>query len=377
AYVDHYSVSNSGTADKPEFSITRTYRGNPDLTWEKSKTFDVGLEAGLFNNRLSFEVDFYIKNTSDMLATHSLPMSEGTPSAIYTNEQSMRNTGVDVTVNGVFIQTQKVNWSAQLNLTHYKNELTRMQEGRPEEGYQTGNYWRKKGGSLYDWYMVRFAGVDPETGQGLYYKDVEKAVLDADGNPVKDADGNPVTETVMGTTTDAGSATSYQLGKSALPKLFGGLSTTLQAYGFDLTVSTAFSFGGWTYDGSYASLMSGTSGSTFSTDIYKRWQKPGDVTDVPRLMEGEKMTGGVENDRFLTRSDYFSLRNITLGYTLPQHITERIPGLTSVRVYAVGDNLFLGSHRKGLDPRQNISGAVDTNSYSALRTISFGINVNF
>lgn len=374
AYVDHYSVT--GTKETG-FSITRTYRGNRDITWEKSKTFDVGLEAGLFNNRLNFEFDFFVKNTDDMLGAHSLPSSQGSPSYIYTNEQAMRNTGVELAVNGTIIQNEKVNWSVQLNLTHYKNELTRLQEGRPAEGYQSGSYWRKKGGSLYDWYMVRFAGVDPETGDALYYKDVTKTKTDAAGNPVLDADGNPVTETVMETTTDGSTATLYQLGKSAIPTVFGGLSTSLQAYGFDLTVTTAYSLGGWTFDESYFQLMGGGNGSTFSTDIYKRWQKPGDVTNVPRLEDGYRMTGGVTNDRFLTRSDYFSLRNITLGYTLPKHVTDRVRGLSSVRVYAVGDNLFLGSHRKGLDPRQSVSGAVDTNSYSALRTISFGVNVNF
>ena len=404
-YLDHYSIINSGTNENPQFSSTLSYRGNRDLTWEKSKTFDVGLEAALFNNRLSFDIDFFVKNTSDMIGWHTLPLSQGSPNSILTNEQAMRNTGVEFTLNGVMIQNRNVTWSAQLNLTHYKNELTRLQEGRPAEGYMAGNYWRKKGGSLYDWYMYKYAGVDPETGAGLYYKDVEKTVdvTDAAGNPVyaTDAEGNPVyitdgdgnivlnedgtpmqkkltkTVTVQETDDDINKATLYQLGKSSLPKVYGGISTTLQAYGFDLTIQTAFSLGGYTYDGTYAGLMNGTLGNAFSTDLLKRWQKPGDVTDVPVFKDGSRMTGGAVNDRFLTRSDYFSIRNITLGYTLPQRITQRVPGLTSIRVYAVGDNLFLGSKRQGLDPRQSINGAVDTSSYSALRTISFGVNVNF
>ena len=376
-YVDHFSVGNAGTDANPEFSVVQTYRGNRSLTWEKSKTFNIGVEASLLQRRLSFEFDFFVKNTDDMLGVHTLPASEGSPSSIYTNEQAMRNTGVELLLNGTIIDTKDLKWRATLNLTHYKNELTRMQEGRPAEGYQNGSYWLKKGGSLYDWYMARYAGVDPQTGDALFYMDVEEPVLDGEGQPVLDGEGNPVMHTVMKTTNDGGQATLYQLGKSALPKVYGGLSTTFEAYGFDLSVSTAFSFGGYTYDGSYASLMTGSAGSTFSTDMYKRWQKPGDITDVPRLEDGYRMTGGVTSDRFLTRSDYFSLRNITLGYTLPGHITARVPGLSAVRVYAVGDNLFLGSKRKGLDPRQSISGAVDTNSYSALRTISFGVNLTF
>ncbi len=377
AYVDHFEVSNAGTAASPEFSVVQVYRGNRDITWEKSKTFNVGLEAGLFNRRLSFEFDFFIKNTDDMIGSHTLPVSEGSPTSIITNEQAMRNTGVELLVNGLIVDTKDVKWRASLNMTHYKNELTRMQKGRPEEGYQTGSYWRKKGGSLYDWYMARFAGVDPETGDALYYKDVKKAVVDAEGKPVLDGEGNPLYQTVMETTNDGNQATLYQLGKSALPKVFGGLSTSVEAFGFDLSVSTAFSLGGYTYDSSYASLMTGGMGSTFSTDMYKRWQKPGDITDVPRLENGYRMTGGITNDRFLTSSSYFSLRNITLGYTLPKSLMARVAAISSVRVYAVGDNLFLGSKRKGLDPRQSINGAVDTNSYSALRTISFGVNVNF
>jgi len=365
-YLDHYTIENSGTAESPEFSVVRSYRGNRDITWEKSKTFNVGIEAGLFGRRLTFEFDYFVKNTDDMLGWHTLPLSGGEPNRILTNEQAMRNTGVELMLNGVLWQSKDIRWTATLNLTHYKNELTRLQNGRPAEGYQSGNYWRKKGGSLYDWYMVRYAGVDAQTGDALYYTDVEET----------DDEGN--TYTVIGTTTDASTATKYQLGKSSLPKVYGGLSTTFEGFGFDLTVSTAFSIGGYTYDSSYSSLMAGGNGQTFSTDIYKRWQKPGDVTDVPRLEGGSfRPTGGVTNDRFLIRSDYFSVRNVMLGYTLPQSLTQHVPGLASVRVYAVGDNLFLGSKRKGLDPRQSINGAVDTNSYSALRTISFGVSVNF
>ncbi len=376
-YLNQFVVQNGGTDANPEFSIVQTYRGNRELTWEKSKTFNVGFETSLLQRRLSLEFDFFVKNTEDMLGVHSLPGSLGSPSSMYTNEQSMRNTGVELLVNGTIINTKDVKWRAALNLTHYKNELTRMQEGRPAEGYQTGSYWRKKGGSIYDWYMARYAGVDPQTGDALYYMDVEKPVLDADGQPVLDAEGNAVMQTVMETTNDGNLATLYQLGKSALPKAYGGLSTTIEAYGFDLSVSTAFSFGGYTYDDAYASLMAGSAGTTFSKDMYKRWQKPGDITDVPRLQDGYRMTGGVTNDRFLTRSDYFSLRNITLGYTLPGHLVARVPGLSSVRVYAVGDNLFLGSRRKGLDTRQSVSGAITRDGYGALRTVSFGINLNF
>jgi hypothetical protein len=112
--------------------------------------------------------------------------------------------------------------------------------------------------------------------------------------------------------------------------------------------------------------------------MFKRWQKPGDITDVPRLENGNiNMTGGRMTDRFLTKADYISLKNVQLGYTVPKNWLKKYVGIESLRVYAVGDNLFLGSHRVGLDPRQSVSGGTETGIYSAMRTISFGVNVAF
>ncbi len=367
-YLDQYAVSDNGG----EIALVQTWRGNRDITWEQSKTFNVGFEAGLWNNRLTAEFNYFIKDTDDMITAKQLPPSMGSPAVMYTNEMAMRNTGVELTLGGMFINTENVRWSAQLNLTHYKNELTRLEKGRPEEGYANGNYWRKKGGSLYDYYMVKWAGVDPETGDGLYYKDITEDVLDDAGNVI---DTKVIGQT---TTNDANLATKYQLGKSALPDLYGGLSTTLEIYGFDLSVSTAFSIGGWGMDGTYGGLMGFSLGSGLSTDIYKRWQKPGDVTDVPRLEEGYRMTGGVTNDHFLTKTTHLSLKNVTLGYTFPQRWFGSVGKvLQGVRIYAVGDNLLLLSKRKGYDPRQNLAGSTDSSNYSAMRTVSVGINLKF
>lgn len=360
-YLDKFSIEEAGG----DIAVTQISRGVRDLTWEKSKSFNVGLETSFWRGRLTADFDFFVKTTTDMITTRRLPISEGSPSTRLTNDMEMRNTGVEANIMGQILRTQKYHWTARLNLTHYKNELTRLESHKKDHhiGYPVGDRWRKKGGSLYDWYMVRYAGVDPNTGDALYYKDE------------KGADG----KTKQVTTKVATEATQYQLGKSSLPFLYGGLSTTFEAYGLDLSVSTAFSLGGWTYDSAYASLMGSRAGNNYSTDMFKRWQQPGDVTNVPRLETGnQNMTGGVTNDRFLTKSDYFSLRNVTLGYTLPKAWVKAVGGgISSIRVYAVGDNLFLGSHREGLDPRQSISGAVSSSSYSAMRTVSFGLNVKF
>ena len=377
-YLDQYTVSN--VDGKP--GVTHAYRGNPNLTWEKSTNFNVGFESSFLKNRLMVEFDYFVKVTSDMLFNRRLAPSVGAPSTIADNGMEMQNEGVELTLTGVLAKKKNFNWTASLNLTHYKNTINELEPGKDATGYQSGSYWRKVGGSLYDFYMVKYAGVDPQTGNALYYLDVEKTgvVSDAEGNPILDANGNKqyynYTETT--TTTNGSSATKYELGKSSLPDVYGGLSTTIEAYGFDLSIATAFQVGGYCYDGTYGGLMGSNAGSNFHSDMFKRWQKPGDITDVPRLENANmNMTGGVTNDRFLTKSDYFSLKNVQLGYTVPKNWLKKYSGIESLRLYVVGDNLFLGSKRYGLDPRQSLSGATSTDSYSAMRTVSFGVNVAF
>ncbi len=377
-YLDQFSVSN--VDGKPGISLS--YRGNPDLTWEKSTNFNVGFESSFLKNRLMLEFDYFIKVTSDMLFSRRLAPSLGAPNAIADNGMEMQNEGVELTLTGVLMKKKNFKWNASLNLTHYKNTINELEPGKEPSGYDAGSYWRKVGGGLYDYYMVKFAGVDPQTGDALYYKDVEKTgvVSDAEGNPVLDANGNKqyynYTETI--TTKDANSATKYELGKTSIPDVYGGLSTSFEAYGFDLSISTAFQWGGYCYDGTYGGLMGSNAGSNYHIDMFKRWQKPGDITNVPKLENGNmNMTGGVTNDRFLTSSDYFSVKNVQLGYTFPKNLLKKFGNIESLRVYVVGDNLFLGARRYGLDPRQSLSGATSTDSYSAMRTISFGVNLAF
>ena len=377
-YLDQYTVSN--VDGKPGISLA--LRGNPNITWEKSTNFNVGFESSFLKNRLMLEFDYFIKVTSDMLFGRRLAPSLGSPSTINDNGMEMQNEGVEMTLTGVLMKKKNFKWNASLNLTHYKNTINELEPGKEPSGYQYGSYWRKVGGGLYDWYMVKFAGVDPQTGDALYYQDVEKTgvVSDAEGNPVLDANGNKqyynYTETI--TTKDANSATKYELGKTSIPDVYGGLSTSFEAYGFDLSISTAFQWGGYCYDGTYGGLMGSNAGSNYHIDMFKRWQKPGDITNVPKLENGNmNMTGGVTNDRFLTSSDYFSVKNVQLGYTFPKNLLKKFGNIESLRVYVVGDNLFLGARRYGLDPRQSLSGATSTDSYSAMRTISFGVNLAF
>ena len=359
-YTDLYTVDRvDGDA-----ALSKVNRGNPNLTWEKSKNFNVGFESG-FWNRLNINFDFFIKETTDMLFASPLASSEGAPSTIYRNEMNMKNTGIELEISADLIKTRKVHWNATLNLTHYKNKLTKLPKSKPADlypdGYQAVNYWRKLGGSLYDWYLYEYAGVNPANGLPQY----KKYITDENGNETFEL-VNTITE-----------ATQRQTGKSAIPDLIGGLSTTVEAYGFDLTVQTAFQFGGYVFDRFYNALMtSGGMGSNFHKDMFNRWTPNHTDTNIPRLFyQGSNEGISGNSDFYLTKASYFSLRNIAFGYTIPKTLIGKL-GIESLRVYFVGDNIWLKSKRRGLDPRQDLNGETNYN-YSALRSYSFGINLSF
>ena len=349
-------------------AFTKTLRGNKDLTWEKSNNFNVGVELGLWN-WLDFNVDFFIKETKDMLYYSPLPPSQGSPSGIYRNEMDMKNTGVEFDLNANIFDTDKFKWNVSLNGTHYKNELTRLPVSKPvdkyPDGYQSGSYWRKLGGSLYDFYAYEYAGVNPENGKPQYNK------------YLTDANGNETGEIEL--VSDITKATRRQTGKSSIPDFVGGLSTTFEAYGFDLSIQTAFQLGGYVYDSNYSGLMNaGDAGQNFHMDMLNRWTPENKNTNIPALgyqVQSQEITQGNTVDFFLTDASYFSLRNVTLGYSLPANLLKKA-GIEKLRVYLTGDNIWLKSKREGLDPRMYFTGETKM-GYSAVRTYSVGLNLTF
>ncbi|MDY0174810.1 MAG: TonB-dependent receptor [Bacteroidales bacterium] len=353
-YQDLYSIARVDG----EASLTKSFRGNRDVTWEKSTNFNVGLEAALFN-RLNLNVDYFIKKTTDMIYNRPLAPSQGSPSSLLVNDIDMQNSGVEFELSADLVKTRDIRWNLSINGTHYKNQLTKLPSDKDPEGYQSGSYWRKIGGSLYDWYTYEWAGVDPTNGLPQYNK------------YTKDDDGNE-TVTIVNRTSEA---SLREIGKSALPDFYGGFSTSLHAYGFDLSAAFAFQIGGWVSDSHYQMLMTaGTVGQNWHTDIFNRWTPANTVTDIPRVeYQNQDMNQG--STRFLTSASYLSLRNLTLGYTLPKKVAEKV-NIANLRIYLVGDNLWFKSARKGLDTRQSIGGGTGY-IYSALRTYSVGLTIAF
>ena len=362
-YTDTYSIENNNG----EIAVLFGQKGNPNITWETNTNLNIGTEFGFWNNRLSGSVDFFNRKTSDMLFAFSVPSSLGY-SSYYANVGDMVNRGVEVELNADLIRTKNVLWSFNLNLTHVKNEVTYLAPEHKSttvegyKGYIDGSYFVGEGLPLYTYYLRSYAGVDPETGASLWYKDVK-------------GDDGKITRTK---TSDYTSATRY-LHDSAIPSVYGGFSTSVSAYGVDFSISFNYQIGGKVYDSGYASFMSSPYGTTVGTnyhkDILKAWTPENKGSDIPRQQYGDQYTTSV-SDRFLTDASYLNISNINVGYTLPSKITQKF-GVQKLRVYLACDNVVYWSKRQGLDPRYSFTGATNFSNYSPIRTISGGVTVQF
>lgn len=333
-----------------EASIVKVFRAAPDVTWEKSNNFNAGIESRFFD-RLSVNADFFIKETKDMIYYRALAPSQGDPASQLVNDMDMKNIGVEFEVSADLLKHRNFSWNLTLNGTSYKNKITKLPSNEPAEGYASGNYWRRKGGSLYDFYMYEWRGVDSETGKPLYTGKEEDIVH------------------------EAANAKMVRTGKSSIPDIYGGISTSWTFFGVDLSAQFAYQLGGWTLDSNYQSLMSaGSAGTNWHKDIFRRWTPQNTDTDVPRV-QNRYQEASQTSTRFLTKASYISLKNVTVGYTFPKTLTQKAR-ISNLRVYVIGDNLWYMSKRRGLDVRQSFSGAAGF-TYSALRTVSAGLSFTF
>ena len=360
-YMDQFSVTYSESTG--EYSKTLTYKGNKELTWETSYAFNAGVDFELFKGRLTGTIEYFSRKTKDLLYNQPVPLSSGiSTGSIPTNVGSIVNKGVELDLNAVILKGRDFEWSANFNMTHYKNKITDLADNVKENGIKTGSYIYKIGGSLYQSYLKTYAGVDVETGQALYYVDPEKGDYS--------------------TTTDYAKAQQADQG-STLAKVYGGFGTTLNYKGFDFSLQLSYQLGGKLYDGTYQAIMhtgyASMAGTNWSTDIRKAWTPENRYTNVPRLSAADD-SYQKDSSRFLTSSDYLSFNNVTLGYTLPKTLLKNI-GISSLRLYVTGDNLGVISARKGLDPRSRLGTGSSTTAgsytYSAMRNISGGITLSF
>ena len=368
AYLDQYTVSG---ADGVFSDGLLAYKGNPELTWEKSNSYNAGVDFSFFKGKLSGTVEYFGRRTSDMLYYKAVAPSNGY-SEIPVNIGSMTNSGLEVELNSTVIDTRNFKWDIFANATFQKNVINEL---APElEGeYISGTTIYREGESRYQYYLPKYAGVDPHTGLALYY---------AKTQPASDATEEEVAAFVpeVYVTSDYSVAqkTYREATGDMAPDVYGGFGTGFEFFGFDLSVQFSYQLGGMLYDNTYAKMMHGGTSSSVGTnwhnDIANAWTPENRFTDVPRLNYNDKYANST-SDRWLVSSDYLSLNNVTFGYTFPKKWMRAI-GLNSVRIYGAADNVALFSARKGMDPRKGTM-STTTSTYGALRTFSGGIKVTF
>ena len=351
-----YSINRN--ANTPGFLQSAT-AGNKEIQWEKNKSFDVALEFGLFRDRITGQVEWFHRISDNLLFSVPLPTSSGLTSQ-WQNIGTMYNQGIEVQLAGDIIRSRNVTWNMGINFSHLKNEITKLPPGQDQIISGTKKYM--VGHSMYDFWMYEWAGVDPQTGESLYYV----GGYDDDGNYTGEG---------RTTTDDYTKADKYYCGTS-IPKFYGSLNNSLTVGNFNLSFLLTFGVGGLKYDTTYGSLMSYSGyGSALHVDILKRWQNPGDVTDVPRADAQRNTYLNQGSSRWLTDASYLNIRNVSLSYNFPRRWAEAID-LSGIQIYGSVENLYLFSARKGMDPQYNFGGT-SYNSYSPARTMSIGVNFQF
>lgn len=330
---------------------------NRVLSWEKQAAFNVGIDGTVFN-KVDFSLDYYDRRSKDLLFNKPLPASTGFIS-VFDNLGGLRNRGVEANATAQLIDKSDFAWSLNVNAAHNKNEVTELpNDNRPVLFGTTKQL--EVGRSIYDFYLRDFAGVDAETGLSTWYIDERDAAGNLTGNRT--------------TTSSYDAAGRYYVG-TALPKVTGGITNNLQYKNFDLSVFFTYSIGGKILNTDYSNLMGGGSsaGTNWHRDILNRWTPENSNTDVPRMGTGQSLNTNAMSSRFLVDASYARLRNVTLGYTLPKALQERI-GLQNARVFVQGDNIWTLFKTPGLDPEQSIDGITDSR-FPAQKTYSVGLRV--
>lgn len=360
AEIDNYGIATLLQASKyPNFPGYSLYQlGNDSLKWEKTAQFDAGVEFGFFHNRLTGEIDYYNKQTSNLLLNANVPFTSGYITVLK-NVGSMENKGVEILLNSRNIDGKDFVWTTSLNLALNKNRVKNV-NGQVLTS-KSGEQRAMEGQPIGVFYIPKFVGVDPNNGDALYQG--------ADGKPTNDYNSAP-----------------YQVVGKGNPDWTGGLTNTFSYKGLDLNVLFTFVTGNSIYNaaGQYQSTGFSQGYDNQTIDMLNRWQKPGDKTNVPRVaLYGSNV--GTVSSQFLYNGAYIRLKSLSLGYTLPKQLLSAA-GISSLRVYVAGYNLWTKS-RYISDPEvntgwlgnniSNIGAGVDYYTMPQARTLTAGLTVKF
>lgn len=323
--------------------------GNPNLKWETSAQFDLGVDLRMFRNRLNATVDFYNKNTQDLLMWKKISQVSGF-SQIQTNAGSVRNRGFEIAISGTPIRTNDFEWTIGANITYNKNEVTDLGTWANEDNrFIDGDVLYEIGKPLGTWCMVESAGVNPATGESWFY--------DQKGGKTENISDAPAVDKF----------------KSSEVPWFGGFNTGLTYKGFELSANFTFAFDYYIMNASRWYLDNHNFNGNKPAYMLSMWQKPGDVTNVPRFDAQNNPSPWAS--QFLEDGSFLKLKTLRLAYTPSRKLLDRLKVIKSMTVFCQGENLATFTSYTGQDPE--VSGSVDYMSYPLPVNVTFGINLNF
>ncbi|MCB0632611.1 MAG: TonB-dependent receptor [Lewinella sp.] len=325
--------------------------GNQDLTWETSTNFNVGIDFTVLRGSLSGTLEYFERESDNLLLDRPISATTGFTS-LTQNFGAMKNSGIELTLNAMLVNTPDFQFGIGGNISFLKNEITRL-----DEEIIDGTKIRREGLDFQSFYLYQWAGVNPDDGTPLWYVDETRSE-----------------------TTGNFSEASRVVDKSATPDFFGGFNLNAAFKGLTLDAQFSFSWGNYLYD-SEARFLQGDGALTprSQTNLnLQRWQNPGDITDVPYFRWGGNNNSNAANmTRWLFDGSYVRLRNLTLAYSLPSNLSSKV-GLSNARVYVRGTNFitFVKDDRLYHDPEAQINGVISS-PVPNLKTLSLGLDLGF
>ena len=331
--------------------------GNSNLTWEKNGIFDVGIDFGILKNRITGTVDYYNRKTTDLILPVPLSLTSGF-SVQNQNVGSMVNKGYEISLSGKPVASKSFSWDISFNISHNQNRVTELYKGSPVPfGTPSALFNATVGHDAQAFYTRIWAGVNPANGDPLWY---------TDGTRTK--------------TTNSYSAAKLALVGQADPTYFGALTNTFSYKGVSLSIQFYYNYGNEIYDIFDSYLNSdGIYYGAFNqmSSQLTAWKKPGDVTNVPKIIYGGNKNSYRGSSRYLYNGDYIRLRDLELSYLLPKSVIKRLH-MSNLTVYARGTNLWTWVKDKRLpfDPEAGANGQSEFDVYIP-KSITGGIKIGF
>ena len=301
------------------------------MQWESANKINAGFDATVLNNKVSLTVDYFKNDINNLILAAPTLYTVGIPrSSISTNIGGMTNKGIEFTVNATPVSNRKFTWSTSFNYTNIKNTITGLVPSNNNADITGGNQVASIGKALGTYKLPKWAGVDPATGNPMWYSasgDIK--MWDFASQTWKDDKGNASSQVTA--------ADYVYLDKTGLPTWYGGWDNTFTYGQFDLNVAISFQGGNYIYNSTKSGMLTNFFSNNFA-EIKNRWTASGQVTDIPKLWASDN-TAQISSTRFLEKGDYARVRTITLGYNISKDLLRRA-GFERMRFYVQAFNPF-------------------------------------